>query len=55
MTTSLGLLGVPLVGVVASSLVLGEPMSLTLLAALALIAASVTVGTLGGRWASRSA
>lgn len=49
MTTSLGLLGVPLVGVTTASLELGEKLSPTLLAALALIAAGVAVGTLGGR------
>jgi drug/metabolite transporter (DMT)-like permease len=49
MTTSLGLLGVPLVGVSAASLELGETLSPTLLGALALIAAGVAVGTLGGR------
>src|SRR5262249_13089034 len=54
MTTSLGLLGVPLVGIIASSLVLAEPMSTTLLAALSPIAAGVAVGTLGGRRAAAS-
>jgi len=49
MTTALGLLGVPLVGVSAASLELGEPVTLALLAAMALIAAGVAVGTLGGR------
>ena len=49
MTTSLGLLGVPLVGVASASLELGEPLTSTLLGALALIAAGVAVGTLGGR------
>ena len=49
MTTSLGLLGVPLVGVSASAVTLGERPTPTLLAALALIAAGVAVGTLAGR------
>ena len=49
MTTSLGLLGVPLVGVTSASLALGERLTPTLLGALALIAAGVAVGTLGGR------
>ncbi len=49
MTTSLGLLGVPLVGVTTASLELGERLSPTLLGALALIAAGVAIGTLGGR------
>jgi drug/metabolite transporter (DMT)-like permease len=49
MTTSLGLLGVPLVGVASASIELGEPLTPTLVGALALIAGGVAVGTLGGR------
>ena len=45
MTTALGLLGVPLVGVLSSALALGEPITGTLIAAQLLIAAGVVIGT----------
>ena len=50
-TTSLGILATPVVGVASSMLVLGEPFSLTLLAALAMIIGGIALGTLGGRQA----
>ncbi|MFO1059808.1 MAG: DMT family transporter [Dongiaceae bacterium] len=45
MTTALGLLGVPLVGVLSSAVALGEPITATLVAAQLLIAAGVVIGT----------
>jgi drug/metabolite transporter (DMT)-like permease len=45
MTTALGLLGVPVVGVLSSALALGEPVTLPLIGAQLLIAAGVAVGT----------
>jgi drug/metabolite transporter (DMT)-like permease len=45
MTTALGLLGVPLVGVLSSALALGEPITAPLVAAQLLIAAGVAIGT----------
>lgn len=45
-TTSLGLLGVPLLGVAASMISLGEPVSLASMAALALIVGGIAVGTI---------
>lgn len=47
MTTALGLLGVPVVGVLASAAALGEPITLPLAGAQLLIAAGVAVGTSG--------
>lgn len=44
-TTSLGLLATPVVGVLASLVVLGEPLSLSLLVALALIIGGIALGT----------
>lgn len=47
-TTSLGVLATPVVGILGGVLVLDEPLSLTLLASLALIAGGIALGTLGG-------
>lgn len=44
-TTSLGILATPVVGVLASLAVLGEPLSLSLLVALALIIGGIALGT----------
>ncbi len=49
MTTSLGLLGVPVFGIVCSSLVLGETLEPSLLAAMALIIAGIAIGALPAR------
>jgi drug/metabolite transporter (DMT)-like permease len=46
-TTSLGVLATPVVGMLASVIALGEPLSLPLVCAMALIAAGIAVGTLG--------
>src|SRR5262249_36106205 len=43
-TTALGLLAVPIVGVICSSLALGEPLTLALLAATALIIGGIAIG-----------
>jgi drug/metabolite transporter (DMT)-like permease len=51
-TTSLGLLATPVVGVVVSALWLGEALTPSLLAAVALILGGVALGTLGARRAS---
>ncbi|ODU16901.1 MAG: transporter [Variovorax sp. 67-131] len=47
-TTSIGLLGVPVVGIASSSVALQEPLSAALLAALALILGGVVLGTVRG-------
>ncbi len=47
-TTSLGVLATPVVGVVSSMVVLGEPFSPPLLAALAMIIGGIMLGTVGG-------
>ena len=47
-TTSLGILATPVVGVLASLLVLDEPLSLVLLVALAMIIGGIALGTIGG-------
>ncbi len=47
-TTSLGVLATPVVGVVSSMVVLGEPFSLSLLVALTLIIGGIMLGTAGG-------
>jgi drug/metabolite transporter (DMT)-like permease len=44
--TSLGLLATPVMGVAASSVLLGEPVSLSLLAAMAMILGGIALGTL---------
>ncbi len=48
-TTSLGILATPVVGVLASLVVLGEPLSLVLLLALVMIIGGIALGTLGGK------
>ena len=48
MTTSLGLLATPVVGTCSAALVLGEPITLSLLCAMALIIGGIAVGTIGG-------
>ena len=45
-TTSLGLLATPVVGVVASVIWLGEPISVSLIAAMTLIIAGIAIGTI---------
>ncbi|MGE0873946.1 MAG: DMT family transporter [Burkholderiales bacterium] len=47
-TTSLGVLATPVVGVLSAIVALGEPFSLALFAALALIIGGIAIGTLGG-------
>jgi drug/metabolite transporter (DMT)-like permease len=47
--TSIGLLGVPVFGLLCSSLILREPLSASLLAGMALIVAGVAAGVLEGR------
>ena len=44
-TTSVGLLGVPVVGVLCSVIALGEPVSYALITALAIIMAGIVIGT----------
>jgi len=48
-TTSLGLLGVPVFGVVSSMLTLGEAFDMTTASALVLIVGGIAIATLGGR------
>jgi len=48
-TTSLGLLGVPLLGVASSMLTLGEPFDIASVGALALIITGIAIATLGTR------
>ncbi len=48
-TTSLGVLATPVVGVVSSMLVLDEPFSASLLVALTMIIGGIALGTVGGR------
>ncbi len=48
-TTALGLLTTPLVGVAAAVLWLGEPLTLLLVAAIVLILGGIALGTTGGR------
>jgi drug/metabolite transporter (DMT)-like permease len=43
-TTALGLLAVPIVGVICSSIALGEPLTVALLSATALIISGVAIG-----------
>jgi drug/metabolite transporter (DMT)-like permease len=52
-TTSLGLLGVPIISIVTATVALGEALTPSLLAAVALVIGGVAVGTIGG--AGRSA
>ena len=46
MTTSLGLLATPVVGTAGASMMLGEPITLTLISAMALIIGGIAIGTL---------
>lgn len=46
-TTSLGLLGVPVLGMICSALALGEAVGAALLGAMGLILGGILVGTLG--------
>ncbi|MFX5494374.1 hypothetical protein ABTD62_21770, partial [Acinetobacter baumannii] len=48
-TTSLGILGTPVVGIVGSALVLGETIDLTLIVATAMILTGVAIGTFSRR------
>ena len=48
-TTSLGVLATPVVGVVSSMVVLDEPFSMALLVALTMIVGGIALGTVGGR------
>jgi drug/metabolite transporter (DMT)-like permease len=43
-TTALGLLAVPIVGVICSTIALGEPLTVALLSATALIIGGVAIG-----------
>jgi len=52
MTTSLGLLGVPVFGIVCSSLALGEPLEFSLVASMALIIIGIAIGALPERRAA---
>jgi drug/metabolite transporter (DMT)-like permease len=53
LTTSLGILATPVVGVAVSALTLGEPLDLALLAAMVMIIAGIAIGTLPGRAGGR--
>ncbi len=53
-TTSLGVLATPVVGVMSSMVVLGEPFSPSLLAALGMIVGGIALGTVAGRTTARS-
>ena len=46
MTTSLGLLATPVVGTAGASLMLGEPITLSLISAMVLIIGGIAIGTL---------
>jgi drug/metabolite transporter (DMT)-like permease len=48
MTTSLGLLATPVVGTCSAALLLGEPITPSLLCAMGLIVGGIAVGTIGG-------
>jgi len=50
-TTSLGLLATPVVSVITATLWLGEPLSITLVLAIALVLGGVAIGVTGGRTA----
>ena len=52
LVTSPGVLATPVVGVVTSMIVLGEPFSLPLVVALVLIIGGIAMGTVGARKAS---
>jgi drug/metabolite transporter (DMT)-like permease len=49
-TTSLGILATPVVGMVSSALVLGEPLDLPLIVAMAMIVSGIAIGIISGRW-----
>ena len=46
MTTSLGLLATPVVGTASAAIMLGEPITLSLICAMVLIIGGIAVGTL---------
>ena len=48
MSTSLGSLGVPVLGVLSSAIILGEPVTLTIVSGLVMISAGVLAITVGG-------
>jgi drug/metabolite transporter (DMT)-like permease len=48
-TTSLGLLATPVVSVITATLWLGEPLTMTLVVAIALVLGGVAIGVTGGR------
>ena len=50
-TTSLGLLATPVVSVITATLWLGEPLTATLVLAIALVLGGVAIGVTGGRTA----
>jgi drug/metabolite transporter (DMT)-like permease len=50
-TTSLGILATPVVGLVISAIAFGEPISLSLVAAMAMILGGIALGTLPGKQA----
>ena len=54
-TTSLGILATPVVGVLASVVVLGEPLRIFLLVALVMIIGGIALGTIGGAQSRASA
>lgn len=54
-TTSLGVLATPVVGVLSSIVFLGEPLDATLVAAMLLILGGIALGTLGGAQPAASA
>ena len=47
-TTSLGLLATPVLGVVTSAIWLGEPVTVSLVAAMVMILAGIAIGTIPG-------
>jgi drug/metabolite transporter (DMT)-like permease len=49
MTTSLGILGTPVVGVICSAVAFGEPVTASLIVAMALIACGIAIGTVEAR------
>jgi drug/metabolite transporter (DMT)-like permease len=54
-TTSLGLLATPVVGVAVSAIFLGEPIGASLICAMALILGGIAIGTIPGETAPRNA
>ena len=51
-TTSLGILATPVVGIMSSALVLGEPLDLPLIVATAMIVGGIAIGIISGRCAT---